>query len=309
MGGRGAAAPADRLIATLAGRQKGVASRRQLMALGLSPDQIDHRIASGRLHPLYRGAYAVGHTAVSWEGRCLAATMTCGPGAAVSVRAAGALNLLRPSSATAVDVSVPGRRRGQPGLVLHHPRRLEPADITTVRGIPVTTAMRTLADLAAILDADGLARAVKQAERLRLLDVRTLEPHMRRGCRGTANLRAVLAELDEDVMTRQELERLFFRLTKRAGLPTPQCNVPLDRFVVDFLWPCHNLVVETDGWQDHGTRRAFEDDRARDVVLAQRGLRVVRFTWRQVQREPDAVADALRRLVTASEKAASPAAR
>ena len=43
------------------------------------------------------------------------------------------------------------------------------------------------------------------------------------------------------------------------------------------------LVVEVDGWESHGTRSAFEDDRARDARLKLLGFDVLRFTWRQVE--------------------------
>jgi very-short-patch-repair endonuclease len=49
---------------------------------------------------------------------------------------------------------------------------------------------------------------------------------------------------------------------------------------VDFFWPKQMLIVETDGWETHGTRAAFEADRARDAALMAAGLRVVRFSWR-----------------------------
>jgi very-short-patch-repair endonuclease len=55
--------------------------------------------------------------------------------------------------------------------------------------------------------------------------------------------------------------------------------------MVDFLWPDHRVVVETDGWQTHAHRAAFEDDRARDAMLAAAGYAVVRFTWRQVRND------------------------
>ena len=47
----------------------------------------------------------------------------------------------------------------------------------------------------------------------------------------------------------------------------------------DFHWPGHDLIVETDGWDSHSTRAAFEDDRAKDAALTAAGYRVVRFTW------------------------------
>jgi len=297
---KGAAEGVDRRMALLAGRQWGVVARRQLLGLGFSEDQVKARVAGGRLHPVHRGVYAVGHRLLTWRGRFLAAAFACGPDAVVSHRSAGILHGFLPLSSQAVDVSVLGRHRAQRGLILHHPRALAPTDITVTDAVPVTAPMRTLADLAALLGADALERAVRQAERHRLLDVRALNPHLRPGRTGTANLRAVLAGFDEGVMTREELERRFFALTKKAKLLRPQANVQVDRFVVDFLWPSHGLVVETDGWKDHGTRSAFEQDRARDVVLAQLGLRVVRFTWRQIGREPAGVAAALAQLLRGS---------
>jgi very-short-patch-repair endonuclease len=59
-------------------------------------------------------------------------------------------------------------------------------------------------------------------------------------------------------------------------------NVRIGRFVVDFLWREQDLIVEVDGWRSHGTRSAFERDRARDASLKLLGFEVLRFTWRQV---------------------------
>jgi very-short-patch-repair endonuclease len=230
--------------------------------------------------------------------RFLAASLACGPDAVVSHRWAGILHGFLPlSSSQAVDVSVPGRHRAQQGLILHHPRALASIDTTVKDAVPVTAPMRTLADLAALLGAVALERAVRQAERHRLLDVRALDAHLGAGRAGTARLRGVISRFDEGLITRSELEQRFYALTRAARLVRPLANVPVDRFVVDFLWPEQRLVVEIDGWQDHGTRSAFERDRERDVVLAQCGLRVVRFTWRQVVHEPAAVADGLARIL------------
>jgi len=68
---------------------------------------------------------------------------------------------------------------------------------------------------------------------------------------------------------------------------------------VDFLWADHFLIVEVDGWGSHGTRSAFEEDRARDARLATLGYSVVRFTWRQVTRDPSGVAATIRALLRA----------
>jgi very-short-patch-repair endonuclease len=76
-------------------------------------------------------------------------------------------------------------------------------------------------------------------------------------------------------------------------------NVWIGKFQVDLLWRARRLIVELDSWQFHGTRSAFESDRARDVALKLLGYDVVRFTWRQVKREPKRVAADLRTLLGA----------
>jgi very-short-patch-repair endonuclease len=70
-----------------------------------------------------------------------------------------------------------------------------------------------------------------------------------------------------------------------------------DSVEVDFSWLARGLIVETDSFRFHGTRRAFERDRRRDQRLLLAGWRVVRFTWRQVQGRPDDVARTLRALL------------
>ena len=74
-------------------------------------------------------------------------------------------------------------------------------------------------------------------------------------------------------------------------------NVPIAGFVADFLWPDQRLIVETGGFRHHGTRSAFESDRERDVRLGLLGYTVARFTHRQVNDEPEAVAAAVRALL------------
>ena len=51
----------------------------QLLWAGLSRSGIKRWAAAGRLHRLYRGVYAVGHTNLSREGQWIAAVLACGP--------------------------------------------------------------------------------------------------------------------------------------------------------------------------------------------------------------------------------------
>lgn len=91
-------------------------------------------------------------------------------------------------------------------------------------------------------------------------------------------------------ITRTEIEERFHALVDHAGLPQPQVNTLRHGCEVVFLWPAHRLIAETDGAATHLTATAFETDRARDAHLLLHGYRVVRFTWRQILRQPQNVA-------------------
>ncbi len=291
-------------MAELALRQHGVVARRQLGELGLGRRAIDVRVERGRLHRVHRGVYAVGHRGLSRDGHVMAAVLAGGEGAVVSHRSAGALWGVCADRATAVEITVPVTRRDRADIVQHQ-AAVAPDERTTIRRIPVTTAFRTLLDLAAILDARRLRRAVHEAEVLGLRDEvslgRLIERH--RGRRGVAALRAVLADgaLGAHV-TRNELELRFLELIGDARLPAPQVNGLLKvagRMVeIDFAWPDRRLAVELDGHATHATRKGFERDRERDRALQAAGWRVVRVTWRQLRGAPGAVVADLRALLT-----------
>jgi very-short-patch-repair endonuclease len=87
-------------------------------------------------------------------------------------------------------------------------------------------------------------------------------------------LGAVLADYAGPTLTEEGLEERFLALCRRIA------------YKADFLWRSQRLVVETDGRDVHSTRRAFDEDQLRDQRLALAGFTVVRFTWRQLVREP-----------------------
>jgi very-short-patch-repair endonuclease len=98
-------------------------------------------------------------------------------------------------------------------------------------------------------------------------------------------------------MTRSRLERDFIGFLDAHGLPTPLVNRPLNGREPDFRWPEQKLIAELDGFGTHGTRQAFEDDRARDRRLLIAGRRVIRITFRQLQEQPGTVAGDLAQLL------------
>jgi Protein of unknown function (DUF559) len=210
-----------------------------------------------------------------------------------------ALGLLA-TSATRIDVTAPRTRAGDAKIRLHHSRSLIARDTDEHEGIPITSVARTLLDLAATVRADQLERALAQAEHLELYDHRAITDVLARanGHRGRKALTEATAL--EPKLTRSEWEVRFMKLVRAAALPEPLVNLSLaapdhPRLEVDFCWPSHHLIVETDGWESHRTRAAFEADRRRDAALQAGGWRVMRFTWRT----PDAViGDRLRALLT-----------
>jgi very-short-patch-repair endonuclease len=301
MGSQASTDRPDRVVGALAARQWGVVARGQLLDAGLSPKLVDGRLRSGRLIPLHRGVYAVGHARLRREGHWLAAVLAAGPGAVLSHRDAAGLHDLRPAGHARIDVSATGRPRPTERIAVHRTRVLDAEDVTTVRGIPTTTVARTLVDLAGVVPRDHLARAVKEAERRDLL-VAQVEAAMARtrGRRGAGHraLREAIQEHEALGLSGSDsvLEDALLRLVRDAGLPRPAVNSRVEGFRLDAVWRAQRVAVELDGWAWHGTRDAFERDRERDAILAVAGWRVVRFTHRQVTQRPDRVAQTLRRL-------------
>jgi very-short-patch-repair endonuclease len=297
--------PLERRIAELAAGQHGVVALRQLVGHGLSADAVRKRVASGRLHRVHRGVFAVGHTPLTLEGHYMAAVLACGDGAALSHREAAALWELRQSNRATVDVTSPRRTgRALRGIDAHASSTLLPRDIEIVKGIPCTSLARTLLDLAAILPRRAVERAIDQAELLQLLDAKAIQDVLERthGHKGNAPLRSILNDhLPGSTPTRNDLEEAFLQICRTAGLPQPEVNACIAMqptpYKADFLWREHQLIAETDGRDTHTTHHAFEHDRRRDQRLMLAGYRVVRFPWQQVIYEPTTVEATVRALI------------
>jgi predicted transcriptional regulator of viral defense system len=287
----------DQRVAALAERQHGVLSTRQLAAIGLPQRAVSHRAAAGRLHRVHQGVYAVGHTVLTVNGRRMAAVLAAGPGAVLSHASAAALWEIRPTSATRIDVSVrsAGGRAKRRGLRIHRTPTLRTDEITAHQGIRVTTPARTLLDLASSLPRRALERALDEAEIRDLYDRRALEAVAlsHAGERGAAALQRALDLDGEPALTKSELEELVLAICDDHGLERPAVNMEIAGLEVDFVFADRRLVVEADSWTYHRTRRAFERDRERDAILARAGYRTLRFTHRQLTREPALVAETI----------------
>ena len=233
----------------------------------------------------------------------MAAVLSCGSEALLSHRSAADLWGILPTSSARIDVTAPRTSSGRPGITLHRPRRVHPEDRAANDRIPVTSIARTLLDLADVVGAHRLGRAVNEAERLQVFDLRAVMRLVARsrGRRGLPLLEAVLSDYrGPPPATRSELERRFLDLCREAGLPRPQVNAFVCGFQVDMVWHEGRLVVELDGYAFHRTRGKFEDDRERDAILQLAAYRVVRFTYRRLEDEPAEVMRIVRSLLSRS---------
>jgi very-short-patch-repair endonuclease len=262
-------------------------ARRQLLATGLSTKAISHRIAIGRLHPLWRGVYAVGRPEVTERGLWMGATLSCGPEALLSHRSAAALWGI--SRTTRLEVVLPGAvSRRRQSIVVHRRAGLREEERRVVDGIPVTGPVATLVDLASCVAEWQLERAINEADRLDLVDPEGLRSAIEALSRrpGLARIRALL---ERQAFTDSGLERRFLSLARSAGLAPPVTQARVNGFRVDFYWPDLGLVVETDGLRYHRTPGQQAKDRRRDQAHTTAGMTVLRFGEAQVRFEPDRV--------------------
>jgi very-short-patch-repair endonuclease len=276
---------------TLARKQHGVVSRAQLFELGFHRQAIAHRVARGRLHPVYRGVYAVGRPELTQFGRWMAALLAVGPEAVLSHTSAAALWGIAKQKGNAIHVSVPAhlRRGSSRGITVHRRKEL---NATTHRRIPATTPADTLVDVATQTTHDALEQAINDADKLDLLDPETLREAVDGDRRPGAG--AVRAVLDRYARTDSPLERDFLRLARNAGLPDPETQAKFGPHRVDFFWPALNLVVEADSLRYHRTAAQQAKDRVRDQDHLVAGRRSLRFTWAQVRFDPARVEAVLR---------------
>jgi Transcriptional regulator, AbiEi antitoxin len=260
----------------LAGRQHGVVTTAQLKRLGLDSGAIAYRVKVGRLHPKYRGVYAVGHANLSREGEWMAAVLAAGPGAALSHLAAASLHAIWRRQARRIDVVVPGARRRRRGFTVHMCRQLDRRDVTLWHSIPVTTVARTLVDLTDVLDWAPLANVIHEAAFRNVFDATATRAAMVRA-NGRHRLdvleRALQAHESGSAGTRSHAEDRVLGAMAAAGVPEPRVNTKIE---VDLHWPELGLAIEVDG-RGHARPRTRREDEARDRALRALGYDIVRL--------------------------------
>jgi Transcriptional regulator, AbiEi antitoxin len=281
-------------IAALARRQRGYVTRPQLMKLGLGRRAIQYRVSIGRLIPVYAGVYAVGHLPTLPQDRAAGALLACGEGAVLSHSTAATAWGIFKRWEMPFEVTL-GSLRSRKGIRIHR-CRLERWDIKTQIGLRVTSAARTLLDVAPRFKDTGLRRAVADQRRAGHLTLDQLNDVVERFPRAPGTRRLLpLLDVTKGGPTRSDLEDRFVAFCRRFGLPEPETNVWVAGREVDAWFPNERLIVELDGREFHSDPDRFEGDRDGDVTALTFGIPTVRITDARMTETPEREA---RRLLT-----------
>jgi very-short-patch-repair endonuclease len=284
-------------------RQGGFTSRRQLMAAGVDPRNVEDFVRAGRLERTSaRGVYrAAGAPWVDDSDAWFAVLATGSP-----------LSYL--SAARWWEISVPPdgwvhitrferRRLEWPRGIRVHRVALAPSAVTEHRGLLVTSRSETMLDCLGWLPlgtARGLADRAAQQGWLRADDIERRLDELP-GRWGNRQLRRLLPQFTDGADA--ESERRLHRLLRTAGFTGWVAQLPVvaggQRFYLDVAFPSQRLAIEVDGYEYHRATDRFQADRTRQNALIAAGWRVLRFTWADLKDRPEYVIGRIGQLLAA----------
>lgn len=294
----------------LARQQRGHLTRQQAVAAGLTLAQVRVRLERGDWQPRYPRVYRLAGAPDSWEADVVACLLAAGPEAVVSHgSAARLLGLTRPRRIARVELTVPYGARTKPGrrndlpltraLRVHRTRELGAGDLVRVDGLPVTTAVRTMIDLAArhqdhqivalVDDVIGARLATRDRLFQRALELRLGRPRVQHiidatqpGAEGTFY---------------SWLERHTAGVFLANGIRGAEWNVAVagGAAVLDVLFRDASLPLEVDGPRFHELPAARRKDAKRSNLLRRLDLHPLRFTYSDIVEEPERVVAEVRR--------------
>ncbi len=287
-------------------RNHWVASRRELISLGILEEQIDSWLRAGRLVSVLHGVYSYGRDIEVAGSPWRAALLTAGTGSALAGSSACELwGMIRSDGKVPARIQVASGRRNAIRFHGRSPamsrtrveavrRTFEPEELRRRDGLVVTCPARALIDLAVVADPAGVRFAFLEACRLGLFGRRDVAYCFRRvaGRRGARKLSPLLALwVPELGRIRSVLEGLFLLAWVDGGnrRRMPLVNHRLCGHEVDCHWPQHRVVVELDGGAFHSDPLARTRDAAKDQLLRARGFTVVRFGYDAVNDTPERV--------------------
>ncbi len=289
-------------INQLMARQRGLITREQALAVGLTARQVEQcRLAAGSLRSVYPRVFASASAPTNWEQNLLGACLWAGSGSAASHRAAGQLWQLSGIPGGFVEITTNRNVRRQ-GVVVHR-MPLRKSEVGLLNGIPVTSVDRTLLDLAGVLDEDGLELALESAFSKRLVRFgiveRQLDINGGQGRKGALRLRHLVQERKAvGHLSASELEIELRELIKRSNLPNPvkqyEIRLPQKTLRVDLAYPEALVALEADSYRWHSSKRAWEEDLRRRNRLTSLGWLVLHFTRVEIRKFPSLVIGQIR---------------
>ena len=309
----------DKSVLVVASKRSGVCLREELLAAGLSRSAVDRRVRVGLLHSIGRGVYVIDaltdartplHRALALVAQSVLSHLTAAllrsfpidPG-----NHGGDIHVTTPSPVS----------RKVEGVAIHPLRRpLTPDDVEIIDGLPVTSAARTVVDVAALVGASRLRHIVQTQIRDGVLTpselIACFEANARRGVNGIAALRRVLASLtDPTEVSGSILERALGTLLDTNGIGgfVPQYRPPWfdgTHGTVDFAHPMLRIVLEADGRRWHRRDQEMAMDRRRDRLAAAHGWATLRVTWAEVVERPAGTAAEIKAVVARRSAGAGP---
>jgi hypothetical protein len=270
----------------------GIAALSDLVRVGVTPSQRQSLIRSGTIVEVFRGVYRLTAAPLTFEGRC-AAVCAADPSCVISCFSAGRLWGLRKCQSEWIHVST--SRRTKPitsGVVTHRTTTLSPADVVRrPDGIRLTTAARTMVDLAQHASDLRLRSILEQVIDLQLCTVQELQDVANRLCRpgraGSARARAIIVDRGDGAASDSHDEVALLLALQAAGLTRMTAQPPvrlLDGIVVhpDIGDSAMGFYIEVDHpvWHDSGR---LDYDTSRDRRIRLTGAEVHRVASAQVE--------------------------
>ena len=287
------------VISATARSQHGVINRQQAIDAGLSDRQIRYRVESGDWITLDRGVYALASAPATWRRQVMAAILSK-KDAIASGLTAGSLHSIPGCRRVRPEITIPNTASpGSPLAVVRRRADFVAIDTVLMGRIPTASVAETLFDLAGRWSLPMLEGAVDHCLVRKGVSTDELQAVLDRvtGSRlkGTKAFRESLEGLDSDyVPTESELERMLFRALDDDRVPQVDRQArlswwPILPHRVDAVIEDWQLILEADGRTFHTKRSDFERDRERDNLAVAHGYRVMRFTYRAIKSDPDAV--------------------
>ena len=299
------------MIETMAVRQRGLVTLRQLGRAGAGDADIRRAVRVGQLWRLRNGVYATNEPDGSFTERVASACLhnSVAPIVASGLTAAHLWGLWSEPDVIEVSVRYPAHLRRGPDVRVHRSRSLTTADKTMVEGIPTTTPERTLVDLGRVLPEPEVLRIVEHAvatgaaNRGRLWEVRRRVGVQGRNGAGVID-RALTALHDSIDLTESGPEAGLLRVLEAFHLPAPQpqhwVRAGGRRFRLDLAYIDAMLALEYDGAAWHASDEQRRADQERDALLTVAGWTVIRVRAADLKPPRDSeLADQVRRALRA----------